>query len=106
MAQSGHHSRVPQCPLLSEERDITHDGSADKKWSPLPITGHGIADLPVKLRVTVRIHATLKCLRGIRPIKELRRDAQSADLITGKPSGTNLVSLANACHRPGADHLA
>jgi hypothetical protein len=34
MAQSGHHSRVPQ--LLSEERDITHDGSADKKWSLYP----------------------------------------------------------------------
>jgi hypothetical protein len=40
----------------------------------------------------VRVHATLKCLRRRGPIKEPSRDAQSTDLITGKPSGTNLVS--------------
>jgi hypothetical protein len=37
------------------------------------------AELPVKLRVAVRIHAALKCLRGDGPIKKLRGDAQSTD---------------------------
>jgi hypothetical protein len=38
-------------------------------------------------------HATLKCLRGVGSVKELRRDAQSANLVASGPSGTNLVSL-------------
>jgi hypothetical protein len=33
------------------------------------------AELTVKLRVIVRVHPTLKCLRGGRPIKEPRRYA-------------------------------
>jgi hypothetical protein len=54
------------------------------------------AELAVKL--IVRVHPTLKCLRGGRPIKELSRDPQSADPITSGPGGTNLVGLANARH--------
>jgi hypothetical protein len=46
------------------------------------------------------VDPALKGYRALREIKELRRDAQSADLITGKPSGTNLVSLGlHAVHR-------
>ena len=38
-AQSGHPTVARQCPLLREEADITHDESADKKWSPSPPLG-------------------------------------------------------------------
>jgi hypothetical protein len=64
------------------------------------------ADLAVKLRVIVRTHPTLKCLRGGGPVKEPRRDSQCADLVTSGPGGTNLVSLANACHQHGAREYA
>jgi hypothetical protein len=50
------------------------------------------AKLAVKARMVVRIHAALKCLRGIRTIKEPRRYAQRADPITSSPSATNLFS--------------
>jgi hypothetical protein len=60
---------------------------------PLPILAV-FADLPVKLRMVVRIHAALKCLRVIRPIKELRRNTQRADPVAGGPGSANLVSLA------------
>jgi hypothetical protein len=53
-----------------------------------------LAELAVKLRVIVRIHPTLKHLRGGRPIKELSGDAQCADAITGSPCGTDFVGLA------------
>jgi hypothetical protein len=33
------------------------------------------ADLAVELRMVVCINATLKCLRGVGSVKELRRDA-------------------------------
>jgi hypothetical protein len=58
------------------------------------------ADLPVKLRVVVGVHPALKCLRSIGSVKEQSRDAQSADPVTSRPSGTNLVSLGlPAVHR-------
>jgi hypothetical protein len=44
--------------------------------------------------MAVCIHATLKCLRRVRPIKELRRNTQRADPVAGGPGSTNLVSLA------------
>jgi hypothetical protein len=44
--------------------------------------------------VIVRIHATLE-ISGVRgPVKEPRRDPQSADLVTGSPCVTDLVNLA------------
>jgi hypothetical protein len=67
------------------------------------------ANLTVKLRVVIGVHAPLKCLRGVRSVKELSRDAQSTDLIAGKPSSTNLVGLglhAEAANARTADDLA
>jgi hypothetical protein len=52
-----------------------------------------LAKLAEEPRVIISLHATLKCLRGVGSVKEPRRDAQSADPVASKPSGTNLVCL-------------
>jgi hypothetical protein len=52
------------------------------------------ADLAIKLRMAVRMHATLKCLRGVGSIKETCRNAQGSDPVTRGPGGANLVRLA------------
>ena len=62
------------------------------------------AELRVEVRMIVRIHPTLKCLRGRGSIKEPRRYAQRTDPITGSRGRANLLSLANACH--GLDECA
>jgi hypothetical protein len=63
------------------------------------------AELPVKLRVIVRVHPTLKHLRGGRSIKELSRDAQCTDPVTGSPCILDLVGFANAFHQHGAPRI-
>jgi hypothetical protein len=40
------------------------------------------------------IHAALERLGASGPVKELRRDAQSTNLVTSSPCVTNLVNLA------------
>jgi hypothetical protein len=59
-----------------------------------------LAELTLEAGMIVRVHAALKDSGVGGPIKEPSRDAQSSDLITGKPSGTNLFSLClHAVHR-------
>jgi hypothetical protein len=60
-----------------------------------------LPSLPVEVRIIESIHAALKCHRGIRAIKELRGYTQSTDPVASSPRGTNLISLASACRRPG-----
>jgi hypothetical protein len=53
-----------------------------------------LAELTVKSRVIMRIHAAFENFCIVGSVKESRRDAQRANPVTSSPSGTNFVGLA------------
>jgi hypothetical protein len=59
-----------------------------------------LAELPVKVRIIVRVHAALEYFSISRAIREPRCDAQGSDPVASKPSGTNLVCLTAHVVRP------
>jgi hypothetical protein len=60
-----------------------------------------LAELPVKARMIVRVHAALKDFGIDGPIKEPRRDTQCANPIASVPSTADLIGLAG--HVAGHD---
>jgi hypothetical protein len=64
------------------------------------------AELTVEAGMIVRVHPTLKCLRSVGSVKEVRRDAQSTHLVASGPGGTDLVGLATHLFSlsPRTDH--
>jgi len=59
-----------------------------------------LAELPVKVRMIVRVHAALEDFGIDGPIKEPRRDTQRADLIAGAPCSADLIGLQFMCRGP------
>jgi hypothetical protein len=105
---------LSNCLLLGVIRTSHAGRSADQKWSPSPPLGVAMqqrersrhqflrffAELRVEVRMIESVDPALESSCVVGSVKELRRDAQSADLITGKPSSTNLVGLGlHAVHR-------
>ena len=52
-----------------------------------------VGELPVEIRIVVRVHAALEGFRINGSVEESRGDGQGANSISGRPCGTDLIAL-------------
>jgi hypothetical protein len=88
------HDRADKCRSAFAEHSTQTEPLCQHLKRILQYLLRFFAELPVKVRIIVRVHAAFERFCISRAIKEPRRDAQRADPITSSPCRTNFVRLA------------